>query len=68
MTSRDDRALMHGPADPPPTPVCETCGSDDLIYYGGNHCFCWGCRDNRTVTSEGDYLAKHPEDLVEGNS
>ena len=49
MTSCDDRTLMHGQEDPQPVPTCETCGSDNVFYQGGEHCWCWECSDNRVV-------------------
>ena len=52
------------PHDPEPTPVCATCGSDDITYFGGEHGYCRKCDDNCVVMSDDEYLATHPEDAV----
>ena len=45
----EPRDITYGPRDPEPTPRCETCGSDNVFYQGGEHLWCFECEDNRVV-------------------
>ena len=56
-----EREINHGPADPEPTPVCATCGSDDVQV---DPRWCNKCEAWCDLTTEDEYLATHPEDVA----
>ena len=70
-----EREINFGPEDLrlEPNWVCSSCGEENKTALskevsGTRQGYCANCSDYRDFLTEDEYIAKHPEDLVEGSS